>query len=220
MHARIDQLLSVRDREPVDATVHAHLEQCVSCSAQLGEITRTTEQLRALPQLEPPKLAWEQIASRLPGTRAPRPLWRSRSALAAVAVGVVGLTIAVNQWRELQTAPVTATQSQSQAQSVSAMQPALKFQDAAASRAQLIQRSRELEEVLQYLPQRPSVQRPGLAITVDAIEERVQWLDWRLSEPPEAELNDEQSRVLWRERVTLMDSLVKLRYAESEGLAF
>jgi len=29
-------------------------------------------------------------------------------------------------------------------------------------------------------------------------------------------LNEEQSRVLWRERVTLVDSLIKLRYAESE----
>jgi hypothetical protein len=212
MHARIDQLLSVRDREPVDATVHAHLEQCVSCSAQLGELTRTTEQLRALPQLEPPKLAWEQLAARVSGTQAPRPLWRTRYALVAVASGVVGVTIAVSQWREPSTPQVAATQV------VSAVQPVR--EEVPASRAQLIQRSRELEEVLQYLPQRPSVQRPGLAVTVDVIEQRVQWLDWRLSEPPDAELNDEQSRVLWRERVTLMDSLVKLRYAESERHSF
>jgi hypothetical protein len=212
MHARIDQLLSVRDREPVDATVHSHLEQCVSCSAQLGELTRTTEQLRTLPQLEPPKLAWEQIAARLPGTSTPRSLWRSGSAVAAMAAGVVGVTIAVSQWRELQTPPIAATQVVSAAQRVRG--------EVGESRAQLIQRSRELEEVLQYLPQRPSVKRPGLAVTVDVIEQRVQWLDWRLSEPPDAELNDEQSRVLWSERVTLMDSLVKLRYAESEGLAF
>jgi len=209
MHARIDQLLSVRDREPVDATVHAHLEQCVSCGAQLGELTRTTEQLRMLPQLEPPKLAWEQIAARLQGTRAARPWWRSRSAGAAVAAAVVGITIAVSSWRELRSPQLTAP---------STVQPV--SSDLRFSRDQLIQRSRELEEVLQYLPQRPSVQRPGLAVTVDAIEQRVQWLDWRLSEPPDAELNAEQSRVLWRERVTLMDSLVKLRYAEGEGLSF
>jgi hypothetical protein len=209
MHARIDQLLSVRDREPVDATVHAHLEQCVSCGAQLGELTRTTEQLRTLPQLEPPKLAWEQIAARLQGTRAPQPWWRSRSAVAAVAAAVVGITIAVSSWPELRSpqVPVTST--------VQPVSPDLRF-----SRAQLMQRSRELEEVLQYLPQRPSVQRPGLAVTVDAIEQRVQWLDWRLSEPPDTELNAEQSRVLWGERVTLMDSLVKLRYAEGEGRSF
>lgn len=214
MHARIDQLLSVRDREPVDATVHAHLEQCVSCSTQLGELVRSTEQLHALPQLEPPKLAWQQIAARLPGTRAPRPRWHSRHALAAGAAGVVGLAIVVSQWREPPGLPSAAEQA------APVVQPGLELQSVAASRAQLIQRSRELEEVLQYLPQRRAVQRPGLAVTVDAIEQRVQWLDWRLSEPPETGLNEEQSRVLWRERVTLMDSLVKLRYAQSEGLAF
>jgi hypothetical protein len=210
MHARIDQLLSVRDREPVDATVQAHLEQCVSCSARLGELTRATQLLRALPQLEPPALAWEQIAARLPGARAPRSAWRRHAAVAAAAV--VAITLAVSPWSVRPGPRVASTDLPTGGLPVSQSPP--------FSRAQLIQRSRELDEVLQYLPQRPSVQRPGLAITVDAIEQRVQWLDWRLSEPPDAELNDEQSRVLWRERVTLMDSLVKLRYAEGEGLSF
>jgi hypothetical protein len=31
-------------------------------------------------------------------------------------------------------------------------------------------------------------------------------------------LNEEQTRRLWRERVELMDSLVKVRYAEAEFL--
>jgi hypothetical protein len=40
-------------------------------------------------------------------------------------------------------------------------------------------------------------------------------LGWRLSGQPQAELNEEQASSLWPARVTLMDSLDELRYAES-----
>jgi anti-sigma factor RsiW len=192
MHARIDQLLSVLDREPVDATVHSHLEQCAGCGEQLAAHTHTTEQLRALSQLEPPKQAWEQIAGRLQ-LRTSRSRWRSRPGVAALAAGVLALTIAFSEWGNPQ---------------------------ADISQSQLMERSRELDWVYLDLPQRPSVERPGLAVTLDAIEQRVQWLDWRLSAAPESELNERQVRTLWNERVTLMDSLIKLRYAESERASF
>jgi hypothetical protein len=48
----------------------------------------------------------------------------------------------------------------------------------------------------------------------------VQWLDVQLSSVPEVASNDELAHQLWRERVDLMDSLVKVRYAESAPMAF
>jgi hypothetical protein len=42
----------------------------------------------------------------------------------------------------------------------------------------------------------------------------------QLSYAPDTGLNDAQAYRLWRERVDLMDSLVKVRYAESSRLAF
>ena len=207
MHARIDQLLSVLDREPVDAVVHAHVEQCSSCAAQLQQLTQTTEQLRDLPQLDVPPHLWQQISAQLPMARV-RPWWQRRASIAATAAGVLALGIFAMQWP----GPVRETQPVQQA-----ARPSIQVQPA-VSVQQLVERSRQLEQALEYLPQRPSVERVGMAATVDTIEERVQWLDWQLTSLPESEASTQQA--LWRERVTLMDSLVKLRYAQSTRVSF
>jgi hypothetical protein len=84
----------------------------------------------------------------------------------------------------------------------------------------LVAQSRELDNVLRTLPDRPRVERVALAATVDTIELRIQWLDFQLSFAPDADLSQEQAQRLWRERVDLMDSLVKVRYAQVQGLSF
>lgn len=221
MHARIDQLLSALDREPVDATVHAHIEQCASCTAQTRQLARTTEQLRALPQLDAPKQAWEQIAAQLAVPPVANPRWRYPAAFAGLAAGVIAVLLVVGRWGAPQLDQVAARSPQDSASqpftNPSQQAPAAQDVklDGAYSLPQLVEQSRQLEEVLGYLPQRPRVESVGMAATVDTIEQRVQWLDLRLSDARDARLNDEQMRSLWRERVTLMDSLVKLRYADS-----
>ena len=85
---------------------------------------------------------------------------------------------------------------------------------------QLVAQSRQLDDLLQDLPQRPSVERIAMAATLDSIEERIQWLDVQLSFASTADLNETQAQRLWRERVDLMDSLVKVRYAEAGSLRF
>jgi hypothetical protein len=84
---------------------------------------------------------------------------------------------------------------------------------------QLIAQSRRLEELLAYLPERPQVERVSTAATVDSLEQRIQWLDWRLVYQSDG-LDERQARRLWSERVDLMDSLVKVRYAQSAPMLF
>jgi hypothetical protein len=79
--------------------------------------------------------------------------------------------------------------------------------------------SQHLEDLLQRLPGRPQIERVSTAAMIDTIEGRIQWLDFRLSDATGSDLNEEQKQRLWRERVELMDSLVKVRYAEG-GVAF
>ena len=38
MHARVEHLLSLRDDEPIDAAVRAHVEGCARCAATLGDL--------------------------------------------------------------------------------------------------------------------------------------------------------------------------------------
>ena len=85
---------------------------------------------------------------------------------------------------------------------------------------ELVAQSQQLEQVLQTLPQRPQVERVSTSATIDTIEQRIQWLDFQLSNAPDSDLSEDQSRQLWRERVELMDSLVKVRYAEAGSLWF
>ena len=79
-------------------------------------------------------------------------------------------------------------------------------------------RSAALEQVLAALPERPAVARAATALPIDTLEAQVQWLDHRLSGGDElaAPLDEEQ---LWRERVEVMNSLVRLRYAEAQQFA-
>ena len=62
--------------------------------------------------------------------------------------------------------------------------------------------------------------RVSMAVTIDTIQQRVQWLDQQLSYAPDMGLDEAQAYQLWRERVDLMDSLVKVRYAEGNSLSF
>jgi hypothetical protein len=84
---------------------------------------------------------------------------------------------------------------------------------------ELVAQSQHLEDLLQRLPERPRIERVSTAAMIDTIEDRIQWLDFQLSDAPDSGLNENQTRRLWRERVELMDSLVKVRYAEG-GVSF
>jgi len=86
--------------------------------------------------------------------------------------------------------------------------------------ARLIEQSRELDELLHILPHRPTVERVSTAATLDTIEERIQWLDVRLSYASDDDLSETQAQRLWRERIELMDSLVKVRYAQTGQATF
>lgn len=205
MHASIDQLLSLRDGEPVDLQVTRHMEGCTHCAAELARLKHVQQRLQSLVALEPPPAALDRIAA-----RARLPVPRQRQVISAAAVTVViaiGCGLAVRH----------LTGSSREIPSIAAApQPAV----TAESLDRLVAQSRELDAILQTLPGRPAVERVSMAATVDVIEQRIQWLDLQLSYAPDAELNDAQAYQLWRERVDLMDSLVKVRYAEGRHLSF
>jgi len=82
---------------------------------------------------------------------------------------------------------------------------------------QLRAQSVALEQLLAALPERPTVMRAETAVPIDTLEAQVQWLDHQLSAGDDASPGDE--RQLWRERVEVMNSLVRLRYAEVQRVA-
>jgi hypothetical protein len=208
MHARIDQLLSLRDGDPVDADVRAHVQQCPDCSAEAAHLAKTRVRLQELPTFLPPSDMFHEIATRA----AQRPTRRYSLGFAAAGAAIVVGVVALVALRDARHGPLVAEPSTSIVGG-----PALTSEP---DMQQLIAQSRELEDLLQYLPERPRVERVSLAATVDSIEERIQVLDWQLAYGSDAGLDQRQARRLWSERVELMDSLVKVRYAESAPMAF
>lgn len=211
MHARIDHLLSIRDGEPVDSGVAEHVEQCATCSAGLRRLASTRTQLQALPQFDAPAVSWEQIQRQAPRSGAPR-VSRKLAAIAAAALAMLSIIVTVALRRNDEQS-VSAPKSTATPVEATPVATPTHVDD-------LVAQSQELDHLLQRLPMRPQIERVSTAATIDTIEQRIQWLDYQLSYAPDSGLNEVQSRQLWRERVELMDSLVKVRYAEAGRSSF
>lgn len=215
MHAHTEQLLSLRDGEPIDAQVARHVAECPSCLLELDRLKQAQGQLRSLPARQAPAAAWKNIQARVEQQSEGGARWRLAPVAAAGLVALVSLLAL----RFVGGGPPHETpRVKLHEESVPAVAETPPL--SAATVEQLVQQSRQLEDVLRNLPEPPRVERVALAATMDLIEQRIQWLDFQLSFEPEAQLSQEQTRRLWHERVDLMDSLVKVRYAQAQGLAF
>lgn len=178
------------------------------------------EKLAALPDSGPPRAVWQRIEEqasaegllRRPvlsdGTR-----WAAGAAIAAgVVLAVLNLPNAqlaqpgegVVDNVPLRTEPAfDAYVAESQSRSINA----------------LMVRSQFLERDLRRLPASPQLMRADTAATIDELQDRIAGIDYQLSQQDEG-LTSEAQEVFWRERVRLMDSLVKLRLAQSQRGAF
>lgn len=209
MHARIEHLLSLRDGEPVAAEVSAHVKSCAICTGELHRLSAIRNEMQALPQSEPPPQGWDRILH----TMLERGANRERPRKMAIAAAVL-ITLA--------TIALIATQSDkhSMEQTPELAETTAPNADELPNLDELVAQSQQLEQLLRKLPERPRVERVSTAAAIDTLQHRIQWLDFQLSTAPEEDLNKEQSRELWRERVELMDSLVKVRYAQAGELWF
>jgi hypothetical protein len=183
------------------------VQQCAHCLAEAALLAKTRTRLQELPAFDPPADLFPQIAAQASTS----PARRLRFGFAAAAVTIVAALVGVVAVRDASQAP----------QFVESAAESRRSPVYADTEVQsLIAQSRELDLVLQHLPGRPQVERVSLAATVDSIEERIQLLDWQLAYGSDGQLDRLQARRLWSERVELMDSLVKVRYAESAPMAF
>jgi hypothetical protein len=205
MHASIDHLLSLRDGQPVDGATAAHVEQCQRCSAELRKLREMQAKLQSLPALDAPS-SFAEIQRAM--ARPTAPSRRALTARLVAAFAFVMLTsiffVALRDETGSNVADVQPTRQQ---------ESPIDVIDRARV-PELMAQSQQLEGLLQQLPERPRIERVSTAAMIDTIEDRIQWLDFQLSDAPDSGLNEEQTRRLWRERVELMDSLVKVRYAE------
>jgi hypothetical protein len=197
MHARPDELLSLRDGEPVDACVAAHVAGCAECSAWISSARTLRERLRDLPIVPGDSgTGWVSVQERLGRRERPRG-GRATAARAAAAASVAALGL----FATLRVLEPSATNDRHVAVPVAV--------------ADLRARSQALEALLAALPDRPAVARADTSLPIDSLESQVQWLDHQLSVAG-SQLPAPQAEALWRDRVEVMNSLVQLRYVEAQ----
>lgn len=209
MHAGIDELMRLRDGEDTGAAVRAHVHACPHCQAELARLGAVSRDLRELPSSVTPPERWSAINATLAGetlNRMPRrrPGWFIPAASAALVLVAVLFTVRNHR-------PDATPSSDSVAADMAPLHE---------SRQALVAESQRLESLLASLPTEPRLTRAQTALTVADLEDRIQWVDYRLGLASEAGLAAEPAHKLWRERVDLMNSLVAVRYAEARTVAF
>lgn len=191
-------------RDLLSAAQHAELK------ARLSEI----------PDTVPPRAVWERIEAQASAEGLlQRPVLGERTRWLAGAAIAAGVVLAVLNFPALAPPETDATVA-----GVTELRTEPEFNESAtALRLQsinaLMVRSQFLERDLRRLPDSPQLMRADTAATIDELHDRIAAIDDRLNQPDIVMTRAEQE-LYWRERVRLMDSLVKLRLAQSQRGTF
>ena len=200
MHATFQELLNLRDAGTEDATIQRHVAECAQCSNELERIRRLKHELRALPQYSPPRHVWHSIRDQL--ERAPRRPTRLPMLIATAATLLIAATLALLQAEYRDPLPRTVATTSIKTPDQEAVQ-------------RLVSRSQQLEDLLQRLPPRPSVERAATSAAIDDLQTRIQVLDLQLDAIPKSSDDHPRAQELWLRRVQLLHSLIDVRYAEA-----
>lgn len=160
------------------------------------ELNEWSARLSALPEFEPPAGGWEAVVA----ARRRREAGQSRRwpvvLAAAVLAAVAGLA-----WQLQSAQRVLVATDSPPADPAAVAQDPVRAQNA------------KLEALLASLPE-ARVMRGSTAFTVSQLEDRLAFVDDRLSRIALEPNAPEHAERLWRERVELMNSLVQVRYAD------
>jgi hypothetical protein len=208
MHATTEQLLSLRDGLPVDAAVAAHAAGCDDCRRRQRDLERVRDGLRTLPELEPPAGLWSAVAAGETASPAPRHHWPL--VVGAAAGFVLGMALILNMTQRGAEGPAPGTTTD-----IVAATPAPASSVNGATTAELLVASQRLEAALHALPAAPHMTRASTALTIEELQDRIFEVDLLLGQPG---LGQADERMLWQQRVRLMDTLMQVRLAQLSEL--
>lgn len=184
------------------------------CGLTIDERELLLRELDELPETMPPRMVWNRIRVQaeaeglIRASTAQRPsAWIGGLAIAATVVMAVILVPRLTSSPE---------------QPPSMTEPQLTVEDnplgITALQALMVQ-SQQLESDLRSLPDEPKVMRASTVSTIADIENAVAAIDYQLNDSA-IQMTAEERELFWRERVRLMKSLVRLRYAQAQRTSF
>jgi len=162
--------------------------------------------LHELPELAPPPGVWEHVLEGV-GARAAARRFRRRCAVAA-AVIVVAAAVPLAYVATLEAPSPTLMRV--------ALEPTPVAWDE-TSYAPLVVESARLEQLLAEMPAPRPVVIGSTAGTIVGLEDRIAYVDAQLSYAAARDLAPKYRKALWGERVELMNALLYVRFAQTQG---
>jgi hypothetical protein len=189
------------------------------CALSVAERQVLQQKLRELPETSPSRAVWKRIETQaraeglFAARRVPAPLkWIGGGAIAAaVALFALRMPMVPQPGASVNVFPTEPDYTETVGESAGVA--GLRAVNA------LMVRSQQLESDLRAMPDQPQLARAGTVATINDIEDRIAAIDYILNDSRN-QLTPGESETYWRERVRLMNSLLQLRYAQAQRLAF
>ena len=185
----------------------------MNCGLSVAERDILFTELHAMPDTMPPRVVWQRISeqARAEGLiggsgQLERMKWLAGAAIAAT-VAMLALNLPFGD------SPVDPGDG------AFSNTPAAMETSGPRDLNALKVESQLLERNLRQMPEQPSVMRVSTAKTIQDLEDRIAAIDYRLNDRT-VRLDPRQEEIYWRERVRLMNSLVRLRYAQAQRISF
>ncbi len=199
-HLTIDQLVALREPglEPGDQAARAHLDACDACRGELDRLHQRVARLKALPTLRPARDRWPAVQLQLAAERQASRLQRTRRIAFASLAAAASIALAVSVGGVNGPEPAAATTEISRA----------------------MERSRVLEEAIDFYNPDARVLDGRTARVAEEIEDRIASLDRELElldVTPNA-AGETRQLELWRERVGLLDALVDVHVTRASNV--
>ena len=218
MRTCTEDLLTIRDGEPVDASVHSQVLTDPESSEELERLRAAQKALQELPELQPPSGVWTKILAEVQRDNRREPkLLRHWSLGSAIAAGVAVLAFML-----ISTDPEMPMKIESGLVAVApeggGVLDAVLAED--LGYALLAAESAQLERELNSIEYQPSLTNADIATIAVVLEDQIGYVDAQLTYASANRLDSRQTEILWRERVDLMNTLVDVRYAQFQQAGF
>ena len=240
MHPSTEDLLSVRDGEPLDAVTSNLIAASPAHEREIECLREARHALRQLPELAPPDGMWERIVAVERETRRSRsPSWLRPAAGVGVAAAVAALAILVIATPSRPRGgfePRTTLQAPLQTRNAAPLvapaeepstvvgtrtvfdpdRPFVGARIVPATYPALVQESARLDRTLRQLSYQRPMMSAETATTIAGLEDRIAVIDEQITYSNARDLPQPQRVALWGERVDLMNALVHVRYAQAQ----
>lgn len=190
-------------------------DEMMNCGLSIEERDVLQTKLQRLEDTVPPRAVWRRIEeqARAEGLFTPRITGRTKwlagaGLAAAVVLAVLNVPLMPFVDDGQQTFPTEPGLTETAANS----------NDLRALNALMVE-SRQIERNLRALPAQPSLVRVSTAATISELQDQIATIDYLLNHP-DLRFSPVQKEIYWRERVRLMNSLLRLRTAQAQRMAF